>query len=393
MGSVSAPRTPPTAASAGESGETRAAGETRPAGEGRVAGAMAGARAVARHARAVAPPTFFDLALVAAGLALSLPLVAPGTDPPLAESLLAAGQVLALVFARRHPGRVLVTILVLGVPLLFIAPYLVSFGPADLALCALAWKRPPRISLRGLAALLALAPLNHLEGGSAQVLLAMFGAGLSWTLGELGRVREVRADEAKERARADERARIARELHDVLAHSLSVIVVQSTAANDVFDAQPEAAHAALETIEEAGRTALQDLRRVLDGVHALEPQPSLRRLDGLAKSVRAAGLDVALRIDGEPDELPAVVEVSGYRIIQEALTNAVRHARARRVEVAVRYSATDVAITVTDDGHGTPAPEGRGILGMRERAALLGGTLEAAPHGHGFRVAATLPRR
>ena len=335
-----------------------------------------------------------DVALAVAGLALAVPMATLSAHPALTVPLIVA-QSLALLCARRAPGRTFAAVLALGAPLLLVAPYLLSLaGPAALALCVLAWQRAPRTSLRGLAALLVLAPLNLVEGGPGQVLLAALAAGLAWTVGELGRVRGLRMVESRERVRDDERARIARELHDVLAHSLSVIVVQSAAADDVFDQRPEAARAALKAIEGAGRTALADLRRVLDGVHALEPQPSLARLDGLAEAVRAAGLAVDLDIDSTPADLPPVVDVSGYRIVQAALTNALRHAEAQHVRVAVRYSDADVAITVTDDGAGAQSGTGRGILGMRERAALLGGTLEAAPAADGgFRVAAQLPRR
>jgi signal transduction histidine kinase len=235
----------------------------------------------------------------------------------------------------------------------------------------------------------------------------------SWLAGEALRARrqylaelEARAERLERereteaaRAVAEEQARIARELHDVIAHNVSVMVVQAGAAEDVFDAQPERARAALRSIDTAGRQALAELRRLLGAVRpedaALEPQPSLAGLDARAQRLRASGLAVRLSVSGEPQALPAGVELSAYRIVQEALTNALRHARASEVRVALRYAGDALEVQVEDDGVG-PAPAagapGRGLHGMRERAALTGGVLEAGPGERGgFRVRARLP--
>jgi signal transduction histidine kinase len=220
----------------------------------------------------------------------------------------------------------------------------------------------------------------------------------AWALGEAARNRRVAIEEERRRAVGEEQARIARELHDVIAHSVSVIVVQAGAADDVFDTRPDQARAALLSIEQAGRDALAELRRLLGGVRAeadpAGPQPGLERLDELAEPMRAGGLDVVVHREGSPAPLPAGVELSAYRIVQEALTNTLRHARATRAEVTVRYGADAVEVDVRDDGHAAPANDGggRGLVGMRERASLLGGTLEAGPLPRGgYRVHARLP--
>jgi signal transduction histidine kinase len=176
------------------------------------------------------------------------------------------------------------------------------------------------------------------------------------------------------------------------------------AAEDVFDARPDVARDALRKIEVSGRAALAELRRLLETVRPdtaeddNEPQPGLDRLDALAESVQAAGLEVVVRREGAAVALPAGVDLSAYRIVQEALTNTLRHAGASRAEVTVRYGPREIGVEVVDDGAGVAAgavdgeSAGHGIVGMRERAALVGGTVEvgAAPGG-GFRVRADLP--
>ena len=188
----------------------------------------------------------------------------------------------------------------------------------------------------------------------------------------------------------------------MIAHSVSVIVVQASAAEDVFDTRPDQARAALRSIEQAGRDALRELRTLLGGGASpggpdpTHPQPGLARLDELAEPLRLGGLDVVVRREGEAAELPAGVDLSAYRIVQEALTNTLRHARATRAEVTVRYHDGAVELEIRDDGRGAPGAlvngAGQGLVGMRERAALLGGTLEAGPlPGGGYRVHARLP--
>jgi len=204
------------------------------------------------------------------------------------------------------------------------------------------------------------------------------------------------------RAAAEEQARIAREVHDVVAHNLSVIVVQATAAERVFASDPADAKRALGAIGSTARQALDELRRVLGVVRTGEerspefpPQPTLAELEPLLEQVRAAGLAVDLQRTGEPYELSPALELSAYRIVQEALTNTLRHGEARHAFVTLRFDSDAVDLEIIDDGS-APAPgngnAGRGLIGMRERAAALGGRIEAAPTPTGgFRVAAHLP--
>ncbi len=205
------------------------------------------------------------------------------------------------------------------------------------------------------------------------------------------------------RAVADERARIARELHDVVAHSVTIMVVQAEAGRKVLDAQPDAARTSLEAIENTGRQALADMRRLLgvmdrDGARATakDPAPGLDQIDALVGEMQRAGLVVDLRVEGERGPLPPGVDLSAYRVVQEALTNALRHAGAARVSVVVRYRSDAIEVEVNDDGEGPvndPAsPGGRGLVGMRERVALFQGEFEAGPRrGGGFVVRARLP--
>ena len=199
------------------------------------------------------------------------------------------------------------------------------------------------------------------------------------------------------RAAAEEQARIARELHDVVAHALSVIVVQAGAADDAFDRDPGAARSSIRAVDESARSALADLRRVLGLLHDdgpdYEPQAGLERLDRLIESVRATGLAVSLEIEGLQRPLPPSVEMSAYRIVQEALTNSLKHAKAEQVRIRIRYSDT-LEVDVRDDGRGAAngaATPGRGLIGMRERVTLLGGTLTAGPDAEGYRVRADIP--
>jgi signal transduction histidine kinase len=212
-----------------------------------------------------------------------------------------------------------------------------------------------------------------------------------------------REEEARRRV-DDERLRIARELHDITAHSLSIVAVQSGAALHVLDTDPEAARTALTAIRETSRTSLAELRAMLGVLRGtgeaaegapLAPTPGLARIEDLAAPLRDAGftVEVVAPLAGEP--LPAIVDASAYRIVQEALTNVLRHAGSAKVRITVARDADTLALEVLDDGAGTAeaaATEGHGIAGMRERALALGGTFTAAPReGGGWRVAAILP--
>jgi signal transduction histidine kinase len=201
------------------------------------------------------------------------------------------------------------------------------------------------------------------------------------------------------RAAAEEQSRIAREVHDVVAHNLSVIIVQATGADAIFAADPADARRAVRSIGATARRALDELRLVLGVVSAddrsagLAPQPGLERLADLIEQVRTAGVDVVLEIDGEQRELPTAVEVSAFRIVQEALTNTLRHSGGSHAIVRLGYDPGLLRIEVVDDGTRTPnGARGRGLIGMRERAAMFGGDVVAGPvETGGFRVAARLP--
>jgi signal transduction histidine kinase len=206
-----------------------------------------------------------------------------------------------------------------------------------------------------------------------------------------------REEEARRRA-TEERLRIARELHDVLAHKISLINVQAGAA--LHRREPEQAYTALSAIKDASKETLRELRttlgvlRQVDEAGPLDPAPSLDRLSELIKRTKDAGLAVRLIVSGDRAPLPAPVDLAAYRIVQEALTNAVRHAGSATATVIVRYDADHVVVEVNDDGQGAEVAEGNGIRGMRERAATLGGTLAASPRpGGGFLVRASLPLR
>jgi len=215
---------------------------------------------------------------------------------------------------------------------------------------------------------------------------------------------QVRDQDARERALLlDERARIARELHDVVAHAVSVMVVQAGAARLAVGADDGEARAGLLAVEQSGRHALTDLRRLLGVLRPDEsdvtvaPAPGLAMLGTLVDGMRTAGLDVDLEVRGLDDPLPGGVDLSAYRIVQEALTNVLKHCGPTHVTVAVDR-AEALAVTVTDDGPRADQrqPRGRphgghGLIGMRERAAVFGGSFAAGPHGNGWRVSVRLP--
>jgi signal transduction histidine kinase len=330
---------------------------------------------------------------------LAFPLVILG-------AVLAAVQGAALRWRRERPEQVMAITLIGGLGTLLLAPETVLPVAGYFAIWSLALGRPPRVSLLGLVGLEVVAASNLFiatvdDPVGDTVFAWAVGVGI-WALGEAARNRREVIQEEARRAVSEEQARIARVLHDVIAHSVSVIVVQAAAAEDVFDDRPDQARAALRSIEESGRDALRELRRLLGAVRpggdgdATGPQPGLDRLDELAAPLRAGGLEVVVRHEGPPTRVPAGVDLSAYRIVQEALTNTLRHARATRAEVIVRYGSDAIEIDVRDNGRATPAtdgePSGRGLAGMRERASLLGGSLEVGPlPGGGYRVHARLP--
>jgi signal transduction histidine kinase len=206
-------------------------------------------------------------------------------------------------------------------------------------------------------------------------------------------------EQAARAAVAEERGRIARELHDVIAHNVSVMVIQAGAAGLVLEDQRPDVRNALTTIEQTGRQTVDEMRRLLgvlrraDESLSLAPQPSLVRLEALVDQMRGAGLPVELRIVGEPVELAAGVDLSAFRIVQEALTNALKHAGPARALVVVRYTSDALELEVSDDGSGNGAGggTGHGLIGMRERVAMLGGDLVAGREAGGYRLRARLP--
>ena len=232
-------------------------------------------------------------------------------------------------------------------------------------------------------------------------------AGGPWVAGRAISRRRVREQhlivEREEQARAavlEERTRIARELHDVVAHAISVIVLQARGARHEFDAEPANARAAIDAIERTASQALAEMRRLLAMLRAddesvpMAPQPTLAHVDTLVAQVRGAGLPVDVRVEGERRELPPGVDVTAYRIVQEALTNALKHAGPARARVLMRYDPDALTVVVADTGAGVAngSAGGHGLAGMRERVAVFGGELESGPGTDGgFEVRARLP--
>ena len=237
-----------------------------------------------------------------------------------------------------------------------------------------------------------------------------------WLVGNAIRSRQLRADAFADRATrlerereqatreavAAEHARIARELHDVVAHSVSVMVVQAGAARHILSKSPQQADEALRAVESSGREAMAELRHLLgllnqdDDQVALAPQPGLDQLDSLVRRVGEAGLPVTLHVEGRTRPLPPGLDLAAYRVVQEALTNALKYAGLARTDVILDYREDELKIEVLDDGPGRSAAAGtgagHGLVGMRERLALYGGTLEAGPRlERGYAVRAWLP--
>ena len=234
--------------------------------------------------------------------------------------------------------------------------------------------------------------------------LVGFGLGSKFRQARDAEERAARAErERLEEARAavaEERARIARELHDVVGHSVSVMTVQAAGVRRLLKPDQEREREALQIVEQTGREALAEMRRLVgvlrrpEEAPALAPQPSLEHLDRLVAQAREAGLPVDLRIEGDPVQLAAGLDLTAYRFVQEGLTNALKHAGAEHAEVLVRYDNGHVALTVTDDGKGDGGGEsgGHGLVGMRERVSVYGGELEAGPRPEGgYRLHARLP--
>ncbi len=320
--------------------------------------------------------------------------------------LLAASVAMQAVPAIRYP------VLALSFPILLSA----------LEVCFIAATRSRRLSLA--AAVLTIGVQAYrIEGGTflvvpfvtrptsplavSQLLSVTLATVVAWLAGHSIRQSHVHAEalraQAQVQAATAERLRIARELHDMVAHNIGVIAIQAGAGSRVIDTQPAAARDALSAIEAASRETLSGLRRMLGALRragprdepgqAMEPAPGLADLSRLAASTMDAGVRVDVQWRGPRRPLPAEVDLSAFRIIQEAVTNVVRHADAAGCQVLIDHHDEELSIVISDDGRGGAiAASGYGIAGMRERASLLGGQLAAGPRpGGGFRVAARLP--
>jgi signal transduction histidine kinase len=342
-------------------------------------------------------PLWFDILAI---LAITLPLLFRRRFPFYAP--LAVGAALALssfVDGRLVPNG-LITVL---------------FGIAAFVL--LGMLRDRNQALAGLAfgiGVVAIVAHNDPKGGVGNFVFVSIVFSIAWAIGRLVSRQFHQAEEARERAEqaerereerarlavSDERARIARELHDVVGHSVSVMTVQASAARRLLRPQQEKEREALLVVEKTGREAMAEMRRMVgvlrrpEEAPALAPQPSLEQIEKLVEHTREAGLPVELKIEGEPVELPAGIDLTAYRLVQEGLTNAMKHAQAQRAEVVIRYGEDDVEVSVTDDGLGGGDGDGggHGLVGMRERVSVYGGELEAGPRaGGGFRLRARLP--
>lgn len=364
------------------------------------------------------------LGAVAAALDVALrddALRSPRTTPWFAVPAIVA-LVAALLGRRSRPFAAPVAVWLLAAALSFVDGRLVTFTFSAMAagLVATFLLGNQRDALQGRVGLAiglggaAIVVFNdpNRTAGSFVFILALIS--IAWLAGFALRERVVQAEAAEARALAaereresaarvavaEERARIARELHDVVAHAVSVMVLQVGAVRHRLPATLADDREALQGVERAGRSALTEMRRLLGALHNGDedaeraPQPGLDRLETLAEEVRRAGLPVRLHVEGNAVPLPRAIDLSAYRIVQEGLTNALRHARASRADVTVRYGADALRLEVRDDGVGASTSDGRGhgLVGIRERVKIYGGEMTAgtAPNG-GFLLTALLP--
>ncbi len=374
---------------------------------------------------------WFDAAILAAiGASINVAVTGRGDYPhgpegPLwLDLLIIAGYLGPGFLRRRYPTAVLVVAAVVVATTTWadhtFAQHNLVFFIAALCITAMFGMRPDRRqAIGGLVLVYAVTVVINLNDPSETTFWSDIGwivvlFGIVWTVGfTLGdRVRNAdaarRLAEEAERGREEqarlaveeERTRIARELHDVVGHSVSVMTVQASAVRRLLEDDQQKVREALEVVEQTGREALAEMRRMVgvlrrpEEAPALAPQPSLEHVDRLVSHTREAGLPVELRIEGSPKPLPPAVDATAYRIVQEALTNAVKHANADHAQVVVRYGNGTVELIVSDDGRGNGdgGGSGHGLVGMRERVSVYGGELEAGPQaGGGFRLRATLP--
>lgn len=343
----------------------------------------------------------------------------PSTSPWLAAPAVAI-VVLPLLGWRRQVFAAAVTLWLLGAGLSFFDGRLVTgtvgVQAAGMVASYLVGKAPElRQAKVGLGIVIACAVIVVSNDPNRTSSEFVFVPGLfvvAWVAGFVLRQRTAQGEQAKERAAqleleqeeqmrrtiAEERARIARELHDVVGHCVSVMTVQASGVRRLLTAEQSQEREALLAVERVGREALGEMRRLVGMLRysspELAPQPTLRDLDALVAHARDSGLHVELAVEGVPADLPASIDLTAYRIVQEALTNAIRHARASHARVTVGHRASGIDIEICDDGVGvgpgyTP---GHGLLGMRERVDVFGGQLQTgAGPGGGFRIHARLP--
>lgn len=327
-----------------------------------------------------------------------------------------AGPLMAGTVAarRRYPAAAGIAAVLIAetVALGWKPPNTASFGIAWLcSMYALAVWTSTRVFAIGVTALTlstlaSVAIRGEPKGGASFTLVALVAMLLvRRVVGDRERraqIAERERDLAAREAVVEERGRIARELHDVIAHHVSMIVLQAGAERRVLDDANTSTREVLETVEQTGRSALTEMRRLLemlrgDAGEPLTPQPGLIDVPTLVTQLRDAGLPVELRIEGEPLELPVGLDLSAYRIVQEALTNALKHAGDATATVAIRYAPDSLELEIVDDGAETPSAVGsggHGLVGMRERVALYGGRLDAGRRpGGGFAVRVLLPIR
>jgi signal transduction histidine kinase len=374
-------------------------------------------------------PTAIDVAvaLVACiGAELEMALGSNVDGPAWVNVIAAAGTTLPIALRRRWPLAIAVTLTAVvtwqealngDITENSITP-LLTFPMAVYAVAAYCDRRRAFIGLGAVLALIWLDVVVSNHPDTSDFLFTALLATGPWLVGRIVAARSELAAELLDKADrlereqekqaalavANERARIASELHDVVAHNVSVMVVQAAAARRMIDQDPAKAHEALGSVEQTGRAALKELRRMVgmlgreDEEPALAPQPSVAELDWLVERAREAGLDVDLTIEGEKKRLESSVDLSAFRIVQEALANTLKHAGPARAHVRLRYGEHDVEVDVSDDGRGVAGPTdngasmGQGLVGMRERVAMLGGEIEAGYRKNGgFGVHAKLP--
>jgi signal transduction histidine kinase len=378
--------------------------------------------------RRIAREYWFELLIGALAVAAMLELVTGRNSPGAPETTLwfsvpaVAGLVLPLFARRRFPFAAPAAYWLIATALSFVdpllVPFLVSLFPLGLASAFLLGNlRDGRQAWAGLAIVLGgiTTVVYNIPGhATPELLFIPVDFGIAWAAGfalreraekaEAAEIRAVQAEREREAAArvavAEERARIARELHDIVAHAVSVMVLQVGAVRHKLPDAHAEDRDALRGVERAGRTALAEMRRLLaamrrDGDEVeFSPQPGLDGLDALLQEIGRAGLPVELHVDGEPFPLPRGVDLSAYRIVQEGLTNALKHARATVADVTVRYRPDEVEVEVRDDGLGTATSDGlgHGLVGVRERVKIYGGEMSAgtATEG-GFVLSTRLP--